>query len=186
MLDLDSLHKIRDIKIKEISSMKKPKKPKFTHTSREFLKVFAFGILFLLFFLIIRRSSDKATMIFIFIVSLLFMSVGLIGSLYLYNKELKKYNKKINNWDKYKKSTIRKTEAKFDDYAHQLLTTGTIRTDDPYIKQALGLVPKCPTCGSTDIVSVSGIRRDLAQTAFGIANPTARAQFKCNNCGYKW
>ena len=78
LLDLDSLHKIRDIKIKEISSMKKPKKPKFTHTSREFLKVFAFGILFLLFFVIIRRSSDKVTMIFIFIVSLLFMSVGLL------------------------------------------------------------------------------------------------------------
>ena len=58
MLDLDSLHKIRDIKIKEISSMKKPKKPKFTHTSREFLKVFAFGILFMLFFLIKMRVWD--------------------------------------------------------------------------------------------------------------------------------
>lgn len=186
MLDLDSLSKIRDIKIRELSSLEKPKKPKFAHIAKEFLKVFAFGFLFFIFFFIIRKSSDKVAIVFVLITSLLFMLVGLIGSLYLYHKELKKYNKKVKNWNKYKKSIIRKTEAKFDDYAHQLLTTGTIRTDDPYIKQALGLVPKCPTCGSTDIVPVSGIRRDLAQTAFGIANPTARAQFKCNNCGYKW
>lgn len=186
LLDLDSLCKVRDIKIKEISSLKKPRKPNFTHIAREFLKVLALGILFFVFFLIIHKSSDKTTIIFVLTISLIFIAVGLIGSLYIYRKELKRYQKKIKNWDKYKKSLIRKTEAKFDDYAHQLIATGTIHTDDPYIKQALGLVPKCPTCGSTDIASVSGIRRDLAQTAFGVANPTARAQFKCNNCGYKW
>ena len=47
-------------------------------------------------------------------------------------------------------------------------------------------VPKCPTCGSINIQSVSQTRRSLNRWAFGINNPTARAQFECQNCGYKW
>lgn len=46
--------------------------------------------------------------------------------------------------------------------------------------------PKCPTCGSINIESVSQTRRSLNRWAFGINNPTARAQFECKNCGYKW
>ena len=47
-------------------------------------------------------------------------------------------------------------------------------------------IPKCPTCGSINIQSVSQTRRSLNRWAFGINNPTARAQFECQNCGYKW
>lgn len=48
------------------------------------------------------------------------------------------------------------------------------------------LTPKCPTCGSSIISKVSQTRRSLNAWAFGINNPTARAQFECKNCGYKW
>ena len=47
-------------------------------------------------------------------------------------------------------------------------------------------IPKCPTCGSINIQPVSQTRRSLNRWAFGINNPTARAQFECQNCGYKW
>ena len=46
--------------------------------------------------------------------------------------------------------------------------------------------PKCPTCHSYNIVSISQTKREFSAFLFGIANPTARAQFECKNCGYKW
>ena len=45
---------------------------------------------------------------------------------------------------------------------------------------------ECPTCHSQEVVPVSQARRSLSAWAFGIGNPTARAQFECKNCGYKW
>ena len=47
-------------------------------------------------------------------------------------------------------------------------------------------LPECPTCHSKNIVSVSQTKREFSVFLFGIANPTARAQFECKNCGYKW
>lgn len=47
-------------------------------------------------------------------------------------------------------------------------------------------MPECPTCHSKNIVSVSQTKREFSAFLFGIANPTARAQFECKNCGYKW
>ncbi|MEY8339467.1 hypothetical protein AALB16_15860 [Lachnospiraceae bacterium 62-35] len=43
-------------------------------------------------------------------------------------------------------------------------------------------VLKCPTCNSTKVKRISG----TAKAAFGIFSKTARSQFKCENCGYKW
>ena len=45
---------------------------------------------------------------------------------------------------------------------------------------------KCPTCNSNNIVPVTQTKREFSAFLFGIANPTARAQFECKNCGYKW
>lgn len=45
---------------------------------------------------------------------------------------------------------------------------------------------ECPTCHSNKVIPVSQTRRSLNRWAFGINNPTARAQFECKNCGYKW
>lgn len=47
-------------------------------------------------------------------------------------------------------------------------------------------VPKCPTCGSTNISKISGINRAVHGYAFGLFSKTARSQFECKNCGYKW
>jgi DNA-directed RNA polymerase subunit RPC12/RpoP len=47
-------------------------------------------------------------------------------------------------------------------------------------------VPKCPTCGSPKIKTISIARKAAGAWAFGILSRTARSQFQCQNCGYKW
>lgn len=46
--------------------------------------------------------------------------------------------------------------------------------------------PKCPTCGSTNIEKISTTSKVVGATMFGLLSKTARSQFKCKNCGYKW
>ena len=47
-------------------------------------------------------------------------------------------------------------------------------------------VPKCPTCGSTNIKKISDLSRGAHALMFGIFSNTARSQFECQNCHYKW
>lgn len=47
-------------------------------------------------------------------------------------------------------------------------------------------VPHCPTCGSTDIETLGAGTRAAAGVMFGLFSKTARSQFRCRNCGYKW
>lgn len=47
-------------------------------------------------------------------------------------------------------------------------------------------VPKCPTCGSPKIKTISIANKAAGAFMFGILSRTARSQFQCQNCGYKW
>lgn len=47
-------------------------------------------------------------------------------------------------------------------------------------------VPKCPTCGSTNIRKISGVERGASIAAFGIFSKKINKTFKCGNCGYTW
>lgn len=47
-------------------------------------------------------------------------------------------------------------------------------------------VPKCPTCGSTNIRKMSGVERGASISAFGIFSKKINKTFKCGNCGYTW
>ena len=46
--------------------------------------------------------------------------------------------------------------------------------------------PKCPTCGSTNIRKISELRKTGGALMFGLLSTTARSQFECLNCTYKW
>lgn len=46
--------------------------------------------------------------------------------------------------------------------------------------------PKCPTCGSTNIKRISDVRKAAHALTFGLFSATARSQFECLNCHYKW
>lgn len=47
-------------------------------------------------------------------------------------------------------------------------------------------LPKCPTCGSSNIKKISTASKIAGATMFGLFSKTAKSQFKCDNCGYKW
>lgn len=46
--------------------------------------------------------------------------------------------------------------------------------------------PHCPTCNSTNVKKISDLRRGAHAVAWGLLSTTARSQFECKNCGYKW
>lgn len=46
--------------------------------------------------------------------------------------------------------------------------------------------PKCPHCGDTNIHKISATSKVVHGAAFGLFSKTARSQFECGNCGFKW
>lgn len=83
------------------------------------------------------------------------------------------------NYEKYltsKKAWQKRDERKKDKAEHP----------EKYAPKPNPNIPKCPTCGSTDIKKISVAKRAIHGYAFGLFSKTARSQFECGNCGYKW
>lgn len=47
-------------------------------------------------------------------------------------------------------------------------------------------IPKCPTCGSTNVKKISSTKRWISAGLFGLASSNIGKTMECNNCGYKW
>lgn len=47
-------------------------------------------------------------------------------------------------------------------------------------------LPKCPTCGSTNIHKISASKKMAGAIGFGLFSKTARSQYECLDCKYKW
>lgn len=47
-------------------------------------------------------------------------------------------------------------------------------------------IPKCPTCGSTNIKKISGSKRWLSVGTVGLASGSIGKSMECKNCGYKF
>lgn len=47
-------------------------------------------------------------------------------------------------------------------------------------------LPKCPTCGSTNLSRLSGVGMITMFGGFGVTDGNAGKTFQCNNCGYRW
>lgn len=47
-------------------------------------------------------------------------------------------------------------------------------------------VPKCPTCGSTNIRKMGTGERTASILGFGILSKKINKTWKCNNCGHTW
>lgn len=47
-------------------------------------------------------------------------------------------------------------------------------------------IPKCPTCGSTNIEKISGTKRWFSTGLFGLGSSDAGKTMHCKSCGYKW
>ncbi|HAZ36491.1 MAG TPA: hypothetical protein DCY71_01395 [Clostridiaceae bacterium] len=61
--------------------------------------------------------------------------------------------------------------------------TKTINTNQSNV----GNVPRCPTCGSTDVEKISTASKVGKGFLFGVFSMgTLTKTYKCNKCGYKW
>ncbi len=47
-------------------------------------------------------------------------------------------------------------------------------------------IPKCPTCGSTNIRRISGSKKAASIIGFGILSNNLGKTYECLNCKYKW
>ena len=47
-------------------------------------------------------------------------------------------------------------------------------------------IPKCPTCGSTNVRKISATKRWVGVGLFGLASSDATHTMQCNDCGAKW
>lgn len=47
-------------------------------------------------------------------------------------------------------------------------------------------VPKCPTCGSTNVEKISLTSKAVGGVMFGLFSSNVRKTMHCKNCGYKW
>lgn len=54
------------------------------------------------------------------------------------------------------------------------------------VKKQPSNLPKCPTCNSTNIKKISAVSKAGGMFMFGIFSKTAKSQFQCEDCGYKW
>lgn len=69
---------------------------------------------------------------------------------------------------------------------HNAETEYEQRTASIFNKKEEANVPKCPTCGSTNIKKISTTSKVMGAAMFGLFSKTARSQFECQNCHYKW
>lgn len=46
--------------------------------------------------------------------------------------------------------------------------------------------PKCPTCGSPNIVKIDALERVGSVAVFGLFSKKINKTFKCKNCGHTW
>lgn len=54
------------------------------------------------------------------------------------------------------------------------------------ILEGRGNVPKCPTCGSTNLERISLSSKVISTALFGLLSTKRHKTFCCKNCGYQW
>ena len=54
------------------------------------------------------------------------------------------------------------------------------------VEKSQSNIPKCPTCGSTDIKKISATAKATNTIMFGLLGTKRHKTFHCNNCKYEW
>ena len=79
-----------------------------------------------------------------------------------------------------KNSTIRVGVEK----AQQQATLDMMRMEKQQAQRAN--VPKCPTCGSTNVERISTAQKAFGFALVGLFSSNLGKTMHCKNCGYKW
>ena len=61
-------------------------------------------------------------------------------------------------------------------------SNSTVSTSQPTPKN----VPKCPTCGSTNVEKISTAKKAFGFAMVGLFSGNLGKTMHCKNCGYKW
>lgn len=70
-----------------------------------------------------------------------------------------------------------------EEYEREHLNDDVITTP---VKPINKNIPKCPTCGSTNIEKISATKKLAGSMLFGLFSKDAKSTFHCKNCNYKW
>ena len=109
-------------------------------------------------------------------------------SLHILKKDAQLYRKKIIQ------ISMRYGNNQFDEHAYDNRIQILHKEVQSYIKQIdsknqqsqQSNQPKCPTCGSVNIKKISTAKKAAGGFMFGLFSKTAKGQFQCKDCGYKW
>lgn len=71
---------------------------------------------------------------------------------------------------------------------------GKLLPDSEYFAREVGFVeqptpqniPKCPTCGSTNVEKISTAKKAFGFAMVGLFSSNLGKTMHCKNCGYKW
>jgi DNA-directed RNA polymerase subunit RPC12/RpoP len=71
---------------------------------------------------------------------------------------------------------------------------GKLLPDSEYFAREVGFVeqptpqnvPKCPTCGSTNVEKISTAQKAFGFALVGLFSSNLGKTMHCKNCGYKW
>ena len=142
-----------------------------------------------IFFLILAISGSVLSLI-IFIGFLALDIFLTYGTIIGYKEDMEKYNKNMDNIEEYRNTIMNNVREMHEKQSNKLQAekevyelmkknnhTTTTKTEN---------VPKCPTCGSTDISDISTIKRAVGIATVGLASSDLGKTKKCNKCGYKW
>lgn len=107
------------------------------------------------------------------------------------NKEY--YEKYVKNWNSLNKNCLQydlnieslyhNNEGPAHDVVHMQVQQQFI---DKKVEAKKTNQPKCPICGSTNVKKISATSKVLGASMFGLFSKTARSQFECKSCGYKF
>lgn len=112
------------------------------------------------------------------------LSESLYDSDYYRNKSLNEYGN-YKHWYDFLLVEIKNNPL----FNEELFKSEVTNQSTPKIisnKQENKNIPKCPTCNSSSVTKISNLKRATFGHAFGLFSKTARSQFECKNCGYKW
>ena len=88
----------------------------------------------------------------------------------------------ILEMDKLKQTNI----VDFNLKLSQFKANASVQQQPTFSPQPQSIVPRCPTCGSTNIKKISGTKRWVGTGIFGLASSDLGKVMECLNCHAKW
>ena len=137
-------------------------------------------VLFIVGMIVMNASSSMDSIHVGFIMAIAAVVVFVVAIiLFVYMAQVEKaYNVKLAAF----KAKSNPDHAEYEQRIRDMLDDHSERRTSPSGE----FVPKCPTCGCTDLERISTALRVAGTVAFGIFSPKNGKQFKCKNCGYMW